>query len=130
MDFKIPVKIESERLVLRTFLSEDWKDMFEYYSDPECMKYTIGRTLTEGETWRTIASMVGHWQLRGYGPYALHYKDENRVIGVCGMWFPIDWPEPEIKWGLIRKYQGQGFAREAATRVKKMVKENWKKIQL
>ena len=44
----------------------------------------------------------------------------GKVIGPVGMWYPLEWPEPEIKWGLARAYWGQGFAREAAEAVRAM----------
>ena len=123
MKYNIPEQLETDRLILRTFKDEDWRDLHPYYSDPECMKYTIGRTLTEGETWRTMATMIGHWELRRYGPYAVELKETGKVIGPVGMWFPNDWPEPEIKWGLVREYWGKGYAREAAQAVHQMAKE-------
>ena len=122
-DHLIPERIETDRLILRTFKNDDWKDLYPYYSDPECMRYTIGRTLTEGETWRTMAGMIGHWVLRGYGPYALEEKSSNKVIGVSGLWFPNDWPEAEIKWGLVKHYHGNGFAKEAAGKIKQIAKQ-------
>lgn len=71
MRITVPKKIETKRLTLRQFEEKDWKDMHELYSDEIVTKYTLGRALTEGESWRTVATLVGHWQLRGYGPYAL-----------------------------------------------------------
>jgi len=64
--------------------------------------------------------MIGHWHLRGYGPYAIEEKASGNILGLVGLWYPNDWPEPEIKWGLIRQYWGQGFASEAARAVQKM----------
>ena len=61
--------------------------------------------------------MLGHWQVRGYGPYAVEEKSSGVVIGTVGFWFPNDWPEPEIKWGLARSFWGNGFAKEAAAAV-------------
>lgn len=122
MKYLIPERIETERLVLRIFQEEDWKNLHTYYSDPETTRYTVGRTLSEGETWRAMASMIGHWTLKGYGPYALEKKATGKVIGISGLWYPNDWPEPEIKWGLSRLYQGKGYAREAAAEVKNMAK--------
>jgi RimJ/RimL family protein N-acetyltransferase len=78
MNYLTPEFLETDRLFLRTFRENDWKDLHKYYSDEECTKYTIGRTLTEGESWRTIAAMIGHWQLRKYGSYVL---DQQRKEG-------------------------------------------------
>jgi RimJ/RimL family protein N-acetyltransferase len=120
MNYLTPEFLETDRLFLRTFREPDWKDLHKYYSDEQCTKYTIGRKLTEGESWRTMAAMIGHWQLRGYGSYALEEKISHRVLGVAGLDYPNDWPEPEIKWGLIREFWGKGYASEAVRAVKKM----------
>ena len=113
----VPLAIETERLTLRQFAHDDWRAMHEHYSDAECTRFTFGRALTEGESWRAVASMVGHWQLRGYGPYAVVENASSTVLGTVGLWYPIDWPEPEIKWALLRKAWGKGYAREAAQAV-------------
>ena len=120
MKYLIPEFIETERLLLRTFKEEDWKDLFHYYSDEDCMRYTSGETMNEWQTWRKMASMVGHWELRKYGPYAVEVKESGRVAGIVGLWFPIEWPEPEIKWGLAPHFQGKGYASEAAEAVRSM----------
>lgn len=116
----MPTSIETDRLLLRMFREEDWKDLHEYYSDEVCTRYTFGKPLTEGEAWRAMASMMGHWQLRGFGPYAVVEKESKKVLGPVGLWYPNDWPEPEIKWGLVRQAWGKGYATEAAMAVKKM----------
>lgn len=116
----VPLQLETSRLLLRQLVHEDWPSLHEHYSDPECTRFTFGRALSAGESWRAMASMVGHWQLRGYGPYALALKSSPAVVGVCGLWFPGDWPEPEIKWALRRGYWGKGYAAEAARAVQLM----------
>lgn len=123
MNYLIPERLETQRLILRTFKEDDWVDLHRLYSDRECVKYTIRRTLTEGESWRTMAGLIGHWQLRGYGPYAVEEKSTGKVVGPVGLWYPNDWPEPEIKWALSRSYWGQGYASEAARAVKKMANQ-------
>lgn len=94
--------------------------MHEHYSDPECTAHTFRRALTEGESWRAMASMVGHWQLLGYGPYAVVESRTQVVIGATGLWYPNDWPEPEIKWALIRKHWGKGYASEAVRAIQRI----------
>ena len=117
MNYLVPERLESERLYLRQFEEADWRDLHLYYSDEEAVTFTQGRALSEGETWRVMCSMIGHWQIRGYGPYALEEKGSSRVLGTVGLWYPNDWPEPEIKWGLARDCWGRGFASEAARQV-------------
>jgi len=120
MRYLIPESLETERLYLRMFRESDWKDIHEYYSDPECTRYTIGSPLKEYESWRKMAALLGHWQLRNYGSYAIEEKSIKKVIGVAGLDYPNDWPEPEIQWGLSRQFWGRGYASEAVRAIKKM----------
>jgi len=124
MKYRIPEQIETERLILRTFKESDWKDLYEYYSDEVCMKYTVGNALTDWETWRAMAIMVGHWELRDFGPYAVENRETAKVMGPVGLWYPLEWPEPEIKYGLARSYWGNGYAGEAVIAVREMAAEH------
>lgn len=119
-EFEIPTRIESERLILRQFREDDWRSMHAHYSDPECTRHTLGRVLGEGESWRLTATLAGHWLLRGYGPYALEEKASGAMLGTAGLWYPVDFPEREIKWALLPEFQGRGYASEAARAVQAM----------
>ena len=57
--------------------------------------------------------MAGHWQLRGYGPFAVVETGTGQVVGAVGLWAPNDWPEPEIKWVMLRRFWRKGYATEA-----------------
>src|SRR5215468_3357382 len=96
MKYVIPTSLETERLTLRMFRESDWRDLHEYYGDQECTTYTSGRPLRDYETWQKLAALVGHWELRAYGSYALEEKASGKVMGVAGLDYPVDWPEPEI----------------------------------
>jgi RimJ/RimL family protein N-acetyltransferase len=120
MSYLIPEQLETERLLLRMFRLTDWQDIHEYYSDPECTKYTSRRPLKEYESWERMAALIGHWTLRNYGAFAMEEKILKRVIGISGLDYPIDWPEPEIQWALVRKFWGKGYASEASRAVKEM----------
>ena len=117
MTFLVPERIDTERLRLRPFEDADWRALHAYFGDAEATHFTWGRALSEGETWRTMCTMIGHWQLRGYGPYAVADRHSDEVLGTVGFWYPNDWPEPEIKWGLARRHWGKGYASEAARAV-------------
>jgi RimJ/RimL family protein N-acetyltransferase len=121
--FRITERLETERLLLRMFVEEDWRALHEYYSDAECMRYTFRRPLAEAATWRALAGMAGQWLLRGYGPYAVEEKATGAVLGAVGLWYPLEWPEPEIKWALARRHWGKGYASEAVRAVQQMARE-------
>ncbi len=121
--FLIPERLETARLRLRPFREEDWQGMHRHYSDPACTRYTLGRMLSEGESWRLTATLAGHWLLRGYGPYALEEKAGGCLVGTCGLWHPVDFPEREIKWAILPDCQRRGYAGEAAAAVLRMALE-------
>jgi RimJ/RimL family protein N-acetyltransferase len=117
MTFLVPKELHTERLILRQFQEQDCLQLHRYYSDEEATKFTVARKFSKGDTWRTMASMIGHWQIKGYGPYAVVERSSQRVLGPIGFWFPNDWPFPEVKWGLAREHWGKGFASEGARAV-------------
>lgn len=119
----IPPRLESARLILRMFREDDWRGMHAHYGNPDCTRFTLGRVLSEGESWRMTATLAGHWLLRGYGPYALEEKATGAMVGAVGLWYPVDFPEREIKWAIHPGCQGRGYASEAARAVQAMANE-------
>ncbi|KAB2967690.1 GNAT family N-acetyltransferase [Zoogloea sp.] len=118
--FLIPSRLESERLSLRMFREEDWRALHALYASADATRYTLGRALSEGESWRMTATLAGHWLLRGYGPYALEDKASGALVGTAGLWYPADFPEREIKWAIDPARWGRGYASEAARAVQRM----------
>ena len=121
----IPSSLETPRLFLRQFVHDDWPAMYEHFSDPECTRFTTRRVLTERQSWMAMAGLVGHWLLRGYGPYAVVSKESNEVLGTVGLWYQNDWPEPEIKWALVRRHWGKGYASEAVRAVQPIATDHF-----
>ena len=117
---------ESPRLLLRLFRNEDFEPMAEFYASEVSRPY--GGLCSRDEAWRKFAVYSGHWVLRGYGPWALEEKVSGQFVGLCGMWFPEGFPEPEISWALIPGQHGKGYATEAARRALQAAYEDfgWK----
>ena len=68
--------IETPRLTMRGLEDEDLEAYAAITGDPEVMRYLgDGHVFDEGRAWRELAMHVGHWQLRGYGQWALERKD-------------------------------------------------------
>lgn len=116
----IPEVLHTPRLTLRMFGEADWDGLCEMFEDAECVRYTLGSPLNRWQTWRVLAGYLGHWQLRGYGPYAVVKNSNAALVGAVGLWCPGEWPEPEIKWSLARRFWGTGLATEAASVVRDM----------
>lgn len=57
---------------------------------------------------------VGHWQLRGFGVWAVEERASDALVGRVGLHFPEGWPDRELAWTLARPYWGRGYALEAA----------------
>jgi len=81
MKYKIPEQIESDRMILRKPIDTDRQDLHHYY----LMKFawnTAGRALADWETWRQVATMIGHWEIRRYGPYVMMNKNSGKLLGL------------------------------------------------
>ena len=64
--------------------------------------------------WRHLAMLAGHWQLKGFGHWAVEVKETGAFIGRVGLWFPEGWPDYEVGWVIARDAWGHGYATEAA----------------
>lgn len=71
-----------------------------------------GRPLTRAEAWRSMAVLLGHWQLRGYGMWAVEEKLTGDFLGRIGLHNPEGWPVLEVGWLLDRAHWGKGLAPE------------------
>lgn len=110
--------IETERLVLRPFRQSDVDAYAAICADLDVMRYIgSGRVLDRADTWRAIATNLGHWQLRGYGLWAWEEKATGQLVGRGGLWNPEGWPGVEAGWLLAKPHWGKGYATEAARAV-------------
>jgi RimJ/RimL family protein N-acetyltransferase len=111
------VELETDRLILRMFREDDIERYASICADPEVMRYLgDGNTLTRAEAWRQMAMIIGHWQLRGYGIWAVVERKSNDLVGRIGFFNPEGWPGFELGWVLGREYWGKGYASEGARR--------------
>lgn len=109
------VELETERLKLRMWRESDIDAYAEMCADPTVMRYLgPGKVFTRADSWRSIAFFMGHWQMRGYGHWAVQEKASGHMIGRIGFMNPEGWPAFEIGWTLARHVWGKGYATEGA----------------
>jgi RimJ/RimL family protein N-acetyltransferase len=109
--------LETERLILRGWRQSDADSFAEMCADEHLMRY-VGGVMNATHAWRRMAAYAGSFLIKGYGSFALEHKATGDLVGYSGVFDPDGWPEREINWGLRRKYLGQGYVTEAATRVR------------
>jgi len=111
------IKLETERLALRPWTEDDFDSLAIFYSDRLNAKY-VGGLKNSDEAWRALATHIGHWQLKGFGYWAVDERISGEFVGCVGLWQSAGWPELELGYWLMPEHQGKGFALEAAQRCK------------
>jgi RimJ/RimL family protein N-acetyltransferase len=107
--------LETERLRLRAFRNSDIDDYAALNADPEVTRYLLGgEPWDRDRAWRHLALLLGHWQLRGSGMWAVELRETGTFIGTVGFADPEGWAGFELAWKLVRRWWGHGYATEGA----------------
>jgi RimJ/RimL family protein N-acetyltransferase len=108
--------LRTPRLMLRIPEASDAQPLLEIHEHPDSIKFVTGGPARRGiiGAWSSVATMVGHWQLRGYGQWTVIEQATGEVIGRVGLWNPEGWPGVELGWIIRHSRWGNGFATEAA----------------
>ncbi len=108
--------LDTERLRLRFMEERDLDAFAGMYADPETMRYIgEGKVLSRMDTWRSIAGVLGHWLLKGYGMWAVEKRSTGELIGRLGFIDVEGWPGFELGWLIARSHWGVGYASEGAS---------------
>jgi RimJ/RimL family protein N-acetyltransferase len=105
-------ELTTERLWLRPFRSDDFEAHAEICADPEVMRYIRAGALSRADAWWQMARYMGHWQLRGYGLWAVFERATGRLVGHLGFLDPEGGHGFELGWALAREAWGKGYAFE------------------
>src|SRR6266487_3537756 len=105
MRFENPM-LATERLILRPWEAKDFDVYAGMCAEPEVIRLTTvdGKPMSRADAWGAFAYQLGHWDLRGYGQFAIVERVANVIIGRAGPWKPEGWPDFEIQCALRREY--------------------------
>lgn len=108
--------METERLIVRNFKKEDWKDLFEYLSQKEVLKYEPENPSDEEDCRKKAED-----RSKGNNFFAVCLKDTGKMIG--HLFFqqiePTDFLTWELGYIFNPAYYGRGYATEASKRILK-----------
>jgi ribosomal-protein-alanine N-acetyltransferase len=128
-----PARIETARLMMRPFRSDDVDEMHSLWTDPDVRRYLWDDVkITREQAQEVVTQSIELFGSRGIGFWVVcllepgnrieaRSANEGRVtaptepvIGFCGLRPFGDPPEIEILYGLRPEYWGRGLATEAA----------------
>ena len=110
-------QLETARVVLRQWRSEDYAEFASMNADPDVMRYfpsLLSRKESDALT-KKIDNLIAK---KGWGFWVAQRKSDNAFIGLVGLNQADDLPVAncmEVGWRLAKAYWGKGYATEAAT---------------
>lgn len=111
--------METERLILRKFMPDDWQDLFEYLSQEEVVRFEPYGVFTMEQAKQEAVSRSNNSDF-----WAVCLKDTAKVIGNIYL-SKQDFEAWELGYVFGSGYQGKGYATEAAKALVNDVFANW-----
>ncbi len=111
------MKLETERLILRELVKDDWGRVFEYQSDPLYLRYYEWTERTPEAVQEFVSWLMERQsqQPRIKFQLAITLKSNNLLIGNCGIRMDhINAFQADIGYELDPNYWNHGYATEAA----------------
>lgn len=111
----IVIILETARLVLRRTTHADLDALAEAYCDRDNMRY-FPQPFTRDDVAAVIERKLMRYQRDGVAKWAVVLKSTGEVAGDCGLLIQqVDGiEEMEVGYVFARRFQGQGYATEAA----------------
>lgn len=111
--------INTSRLTLRAMRAEDFPRFAQIWAMPEVVQHIAGQPRTKAQAWDSFLRNAGHWQISGFGQWAVQPRGAAAMAGQAGFFFgsrcmgeDFD-PYPEAGWVLAPEAQGKGLGLEA-----------------
>ena len=116
---RMTIIMETERLILREYLPEDFCPLYALLSDPITMAH-YPKPYNEDGTRRWLAWSMDNYKTYGFGLWAVELKETGAFIGDCGITMQcIDGETlPEIGYHIQRDHWRKGYGSEAARAVR------------
>ena len=110
--------METERLILRNYKTEDWERVHIYGSNADFSKYELWGPNTLEDTHKFVADMVEQTKSdpRFKYDFAVCLKENGLFIGGCGIRRETELSHvANLGWAINPDFQNKGYATEAAT---------------
>jgi len=116
--------LETERLLLRQFSTEDAEFILALLNDPSFIR-NIGdkgaRTIDDANSY-ILNGPVASYAKNGFGLYLVKLKETNESIGMCGLIKRDTLEDVDIGYAFLPRFWSKGYAVESALAVKEYAK--------
>ena len=120
---------ETERLILRQITVDDAEDFHRIHNDPKNMEFMAkAPDSVEVERFYIQRHIDNYYEKHGFGLWATILKENNRLIGRCGLLYQEVEGEKmlEIAYLIDNQFWGKGMATEASRAVLKLAFDKYK----
>jgi len=111
------MKLETERLILRDFVKDDWQTILEYQTNPLYLRYNKWTERTPEAAQEFVGWFINQQAQNPRIKFqlAVVLKSNNQLIGNCGVRMDkVDDVEANIGYEFDPKHWNHGYATEAA----------------
>lgn len=111
---------ETERLILRPTSKDDANFILQLLNTPKWIEFIGDRNVKTIEDAKAYINTKITSQLKrlGFANYTLIRKEDNQKIGSCGLYDREGLEDIDIGFAFLPDYEKQGYAFEAANRLK------------
>lgn len=113
---------ETERLLLNHTTERDAEFIFELLNTPKWIQFIGNRniqTLADAEKYIQI-KMTPQFERLGFSNFTITRKSDKTKLGTCGLYDREGLEEIDIGFAFLPAYEKQGYAFEAATKIKEI----------
>lgn len=113
-NLRFEIMIETERLIIRPFVEEDFETLCALRADKEVMKYIGLEYSTPEKVADRLRFYIQSQKQHGFSMCAVILKETNEMIGWAGLQYLDGADDVEVGYGFDKPFWGKGFATEAA----------------
>ena len=116
--------LETERLLLREFSTQDADFIFELLNEPSFIRNIGDRGVStvEGAKSYILNGPVTSYATNGFGLYLVKLKETDESIGMCGLVKRDTLEDVDIGYAFLPRFWSKGYAVEAARATKQYAK--------